>query len=337
MRALELERVSLSLGAFALRAVDVALAPGEVLVLLGANGAGKSVLLETIAGFHAPTAGRNRVGGRDVTREPPERRGVGFMVQNFGLFPHLTVAANVGFPARAKTGGRNVAALLQRFGVAHVAERTPGDLSPGEKQRVALARALASRPDVFLFDEPFAAIDARTCEILRDELNEFLRDAGLAAIFVSHDATDVHVLADRVAVIAGGALQQVGSVEDVFSRPKNRCVAECVGVENILSGAAAARLRPEWAEATLCLRAEDVVVLPRGEGRRGDDGAIWLEAVVRRIVRLGPIARVTVDCGFPLAATLARADAERLAVASPASVRVAREVLHCLAGDQPAA
>lgn len=329
--AASLEGVSLTLGGFALAGVDLELRKNENLVLLGPNGSGKSVLLETIAGFHRPTAGRIRIAGRDVTRDPPERRGVGFMVQNFGLFPHLTVAGNVGFAARARGGdGAGVDAWLQRFGLRPLADRTPQHLSPGEKQRVAMARALASRPNLFLFDEPFAAIDARTRETLREDLRTFLTDSGVAAIFVSHDATDVHVLADRVAVIRAGALQQVGSVDEVFSRPNSRFVAECVGVENILSGAAAAKLRPEWAEATLCLRAEDVGVSAGEAAASGDDGAIRLSAIVRRIVRLGPIARVTLDCGFPLSATLPRAEAERLVLEAPASVRVAREAVHRL-------
>ena len=331
---LEMERVAVRLGAFALRNVSLALAPSEILVLIGPNGAGKSVLLETIAGFHAPAAGCIRIAGRDATRLPPEQRRVGFMVQNYGLFPHLSVAANVGFAIRARRGaeGVDVGKLLERFGVAALAKRLPHDLSPGEKQRVALARALASRPTLFLFDEPFAVLDARTRATLRDELRQFLRDAKLAAIFVSHDQSDVHILADRVAVLHDGALQQVGSVDDVFSRPANRHVADSVGVENILSGAATRRLLPETPDATLCLRAEDVDVLPGDVRRESADGAIWLEAVVRDVVRLGPVARVTLDCGFPLVAALLRPEANGLSERIPATVRIPRASLHVLSG-----
>ena len=335
---LEMERVAVSLGAFALRNIDLALAPSEILVLMGPNGAGKSVLLEAIAGFHAPTVGRISIAGREATRLPPEQRRVGFMVQNYGLFPHLTVAGNVGFAIRARRGAQDVdiGKMLERFGVARLANRLPHDLSPGEKQRVALARALASRPSLFLFDEPFAALDARTRETLRDDLRQFLREAKVAAILVSHDQSDVHVLADRVAVLHDGAFQQIGSVDDVFSRPANRYVADSTGVENILTGAAARRLLPGTPDATLCLRAEDVGVLAEEARNESDDSAIWLEAVVQDVVRLGPITRVTLDCGFRLVATLPRPEALGLAVRTLATVRILRASLHVLsAADAP--
>jgi molybdate/tungstate transport system ATP-binding protein len=330
--ALEMERVAVSLGAFELREIDLALAPGEILVLMGPNGAGKSVLLETIAGFHRPAAGRIRISGRDATQMPPERRRIGFMVQNYGLFPHLTVAANIGFAIRARGGkdSANVGGLLERFGIAPLAARLPTNLSPGEKQRVALARAIASRPNLFLFDEPFAALDSRTREVLRDELRQFLREAGLAAILVSHDQTDVHVLADRVAVLHQGALQQIGTVDEVFSRPANRYVADSTGVENILSGAAARRLAPGTPNATLCLRAENVDVLPGRALQEDADGAIWLEAVVRDVVRLGAVSRVTLDCGFRLVAALPRPEARQLSERTPVTVRILRDSLHVL-------
>jgi molybdate/tungstate transport system ATP-binding protein len=333
---LEMDRVAVSLGVFALRDISLALAPSEILVLMGPNGAGKSVLLEAIAGFHTPTVGRINIAGRDATRLPPEQRRIGFMVQNYGLFPHLSVAGNVGFAARARRGAHDVdiGKLLERFGVAPLANRLPHDLSPGEKQRVALARALASRPNLFLFDEPFAALDARTRETLRDDLRQFLREANLSAILVSHDQSDVHVLADRVAVLHDGALQQIGSVDDVFSRPANRYVADSTGVENILSGVAAHRLLPGMPNATLCLRAEDVGVLTGEAPPESGDRAIWLEAVVQDVVRHGPITRVTLDCGFRLVATLARPEALGLAVRTLTTVRIPRASLHVLSNAE---
>jgi ABC-type Fe3+/spermidine/putrescine transport system ATPase subunit len=164
---LAVEALTLSLGAFRLNGLDFALSRSEILVILGPNGSGKSVTLETIAGFHRPDKGRVLIGGRDVTALPPEGRNIGFVVQNFGLFPHLNVERNV---AIAQRGARalaardpdlppygNTAALLAYFGIKQLARRMPQDLSPGEKQRVALARALAGAPDLFLFDEPFSA------------------------------------------------------------------------------------------------------------------------------------------------------------------------------------
>jgi len=185
-----------------------------------------------------------------VTSLPPERRRVGLVFQNFGLFPHFTVAGNVslGLHARRRVGRaqatRGVGELLAQFGIAHLSDRYPQDLSPGEKQRVALARGLAAQPDLFLFDEPFSALDARTRDALRDELKTFLRQSGAPAIFVSHDQTDAALLADRVAVMNRGEILQIGAVPEVFRKPVNAFVAEFTGMENISRGAC-------WAKAAI--------------------------------------------------------------------------------------
>ena len=231
-----IEGACLTLGRFSLRAIDLELDAGEIMVLLGPNGAGKSVCLEMIAGFHRPTSGRILIHDRDVTSLPPERRRVGLVFQNFGLFPHFTVAGNVslGLHARRRVARaqatRGVGELLAQFGIAHLSDRYPQDLSPGEKQRVALARGLAAQPDLFLFDEPFSALDARTRDALRDELKTFLRQSGAPAIFVSHDQTDAALLADRVAVMNRGEILQIGAVSDIFGKPVNAFVAEFTGV-----------------------------------------------------------------------------------------------------------
>jgi ABC-type Fe3+/spermidine/putrescine transport system ATPase subunit len=326
---LAVERAGLSLGVFSLRDVSFSVAAGEVLVLLGPNGAGKSVCLELIAGFHRAATGRVRIAGRDVTALPPERRRIGFVVQNYGLFPHLTVAGNVAYGLRARGEAGQVAPLLERFGVAALARRLPHDLSPGEKQRVALARALASRPHLFLFDEPFAALDGQTRDGLRDELRAFLRESRIPAVVVSHHQTDAHLLADHVAILYDGALQQVGPVAEVFARPANRYVAECTGVENILTGAAAVRLSPGGAGATLCVRAEHVEVLP---ACALPADALRLDAVVRDIAPLGAVTRVTLDCGFPLIAALAYRDAAALTPGRRVVACIARPHLHVLHG-----
>jgi ABC-type sulfate/molybdate transport systems ATPase subunit len=242
--AVAVEALTVTLGAFRLGPLDFAVAPGELLVILGPNGAGKSVTLEAIAGFHRPDAGRVLLAGRDVTRLPPERRRVGLVVQNFGLFPHLTVAQNVALARRSANAASvpptglpppgDTAAWLDYFGVAPLADRTPEDLSPGEKQRVALARTLAAAPELFLFDEPFSALDSPTREQLREELLAFLRALALPAIFVTHDCNDALRLADRVVVLRAGALVQNAPAAEVFRKPANSFVASFLGVENIL-------------------------------------------------------------------------------------------------------
>ena len=240
------EALTLTLGAFRLGKIDFDLPASEILVILGPNGFGKSVTLETIAGFHRPDSGRVLIAGRDVTALPPERRNIGFVVQSFGLFPHLNVERNI---AIGRRNGRpvvagdktlppqgDIAALLKYFDIAHLARRIPHDLSAGEKQRVALARALASAPDLFLFDEPFSALDAQSHCQLRDELLSFLRALAIPAIFVTHDHTDAQTLADKIVVLRGGTMLQARPAPEIFQKPVSSAVAGFMGVENTLDG-----------------------------------------------------------------------------------------------------
>ena len=358
MTSIAIEGVSLSLGAFALDNVDVALESGQILVVLGPNGSGKSVLLETIAGFHRPDAGRVLIGGGDVTRLPPERRRVAFVVQNFGLFPHLTVEQNVRLALGPHTKeprsgvlsplAGDAAALLSYFGVSHLAARTPGRLSPGEKQRVALARALAANPDLFLFDEPFSALDSQTREQLRDDLLSLLRRISLPAIFVTHDHTDALSLADRVLVLRNGKTVQVGTADDVYRRPSDVFVARFTGVENILAGrigaAQAGRMAVSVGDAVLqavkpssvpgadvhvCIRAEAVRLREpnSAETPRGENTFI---ARVTDIRRMGAVARVDVEGPCRLTSYLLTPQLQEMGLAPGMSVGVdiAAESLH---------
>ena len=356
---LAVEDVSLGLGAFSLRNVSLALAPGEVLTLLGPNGAGKSVTLETIAGFHRPRAGRIVIGGRDVTSLAPERRRVGLMVQNYGLFPHLTVAANVAFGFVAcgrarRPDGADVARLLTRFGIDHLAARLPRDLSPGEKQRTALARALARQPEIFLFDEPFSALDARTRDTLREEFRAFLREAAVPAIFVTHDQADATVLADQVAIMDRGRIVQAGPVAEVFRAPANSFVADFTGVENRLPGRVVSRAGGRWqiaigdrllqadapslaagtADVFLCIRGEDVALRSPGEPASDLSTGNRLTMRVERVIGLGALCRVVLDGGFPLIACLTRRAARDLGLVpgGHAVVEIEPESIHLLAG-----
>lgn len=323
--AVAVEELSVRLGGFALKRVGFALDRGEILVILGPNGAGKSVTLETIAGFHRPDHGRILIGGRDVTRLAPERRHVGLMFQDFGLFPHLSVAGNVAVGLRAGRARHRLpksrfAELLDRLRIAHLAARGPLDLSPGEKQRVALARALAAEPDIFLFDEPFSALDPQTRDRLRSELDSFLRNTGVPAIFVTHDLDDARALADRIVVLREGAIVQRGTAAAIFASPADRFVAEFVGFDNILPGHIAASpgpgltiaigdqllgaarrdlVRSSAREVWLCIRAEDIDIYPVGSA---PGGANRLRGRVAAVKHGGMLTRIALDCGFPLQA-----------------------------------
>ena len=357
------EALALTLGAFRLNKIDFAVSPGEILVILGPNGAGKSVTLETIAGFHRPDSGRVLIHERDVTALPPERRNVGFVVQNFGLFPHLSVAQNVAIARRANrtVSARGAAfpphgdpaALLSYFGIAHLAERAPGDLSPGEKQRVALARALAGAPDLFLFDEPFSALDAETRDQLREELKSFLRALAIPAIFVTHDRTDAMTLADKIVVLRDGAMMQRGPAAEIFQKPANSFVARFVGVENVLHGcvteisdgavtlgvgertlraAAPGASIAARSSVVLSIRAEDVTCCsPCGE-RSPQSGVNRLEGRVTALRSVGPLVSLAIDCGFQLRAYLLGPQARemKLDVGSAVTVEIAADAIHVM-------
>lgn len=362
--AVAIEALTLTLGAFRLHKLAFTVSRGEILVILGPNGSGKSVTLETIAGFHRPEYGRVVMQNRDVTALPPEQRHVGFVVQNFGLFPHLSVAENVAIARRSERNGtaganaesaqRDTAALLHRFDVAHLAERSPEDLSPGEKQRVALARALAHTPDLFLFDEPFSALDPQTRDQLRDELLGFLRALAIPAIFVTHDHTDAVTLADKIVVLRDGVMMQSGRAAEIFRKPANPFVARFVGFENVLSGRLIATsegmatvalgdltLRaqaPLVDHATsksvyLSIRAEDVMI---SSPPRNESSVInRLNGRLKGLRALGPLLAVEIDCGFTLKAYLLgpQASAMNLAIGNPVSVEIMAGAIHVMADE----
>ncbi|MEA3351027.1 MAG: tungstate ABC transporter ATP-binding protein WtpC [Chloroflexota bacterium] len=226
---------------FHLREIDLDIPAGEYFVLLGPTGAGKTVLLETIAGLYAPQKGRILVDGEDITFLPPERRGAGFVYQDYALFPHLTVADNIAFGLKLRRVPRKVAdeqvsAMSRLLGVEHLLHRRPRTLSGGEQQRVALARALVIGPRLLLLDEPLSALDPETREGLRRELARIHQQLGTTTLHVTHDFEEAVALGDRVAIVNAGRIVQVGSPDDIFRRPASEFVARFVGVRNIFLG-----------------------------------------------------------------------------------------------------
>jgi iron(III) transport system ATP-binding protein len=224
------------------RAVDGAtlrVGHGELVALLGPSGSGKTTLLRVIAGFETPDVGRVSVGGRLVAGDgawvEPEHRRIGMVFQDGALFPHLTVAGNVGFGASRP---ERVDECLELVGLADRARGYPHELSGGESQRVALARALAADPEVVLLDEPFAALDAGLRDALRSEVVDILRRAGTSALLVTHDQAEALSLAGTVAVMRGGRIEQVGTPEEIYERPRSRWLAEFLGEADVLPGTA---------------------------------------------------------------------------------------------------
>jgi spermidine/putrescine ABC transporter ATP-binding subunit len=240
----------------AVDALDLAVHDGEFLALLGPSGCGKTTTLNLVAGFVEPTAGRILVDGEDVTGRPPHLRGLGVVFQSYALFPHLSVRENVAFGLRERRIPR--AEIERRVGDAlglvrldRDGRQRPGQLSGGMQQRVALARALVYQPRVLLLDEPLAALDKKLREEMRDELRAIQRSVGITTIFVTHDQAEALGLADRIAVMNRGRIEQLGEPREVYERPATRFVADFIGASTVLRGRTVAADRVAIGAATL--------------------------------------------------------------------------------------
>jgi len=238
--AIAVEGVTVRFGdSVALRSVSLAIEPGELLLLLGPSGCGKSTLLRTIAGFVTPDAGRVLFDGIDVTRLPPHERQIGMVFQSFALFPHLSVGENVAFGLREQRRpsteiGERVERALSDVKMGGFAARRVDQLSGGEQQRVALARALVTRPRCLLLDEPLSNLDAGLRHSMREEIRRVCKEHGLTTLYVTHDQKEALAIADRLAVMKGGKLEQLGSPWDIYRAPRSRSVATFLGETNLL-------------------------------------------------------------------------------------------------------
>ncbi|MFE2937720.1 ABC transporter ATP-binding protein [Streptomyces sp. NPDC059255] len=227
----------------AVRSVDLAVERGKMLAVLGPSGCGKSTTLRMIAGLVPPTSGRVRVDGRDITDAPVHRRDMGVVFQSYALFPHLDVARNVAFGLEMRKIPkaelkRRVDDALTLVRLGHLAGRRIAQLSGGQQQRVALARALVVEPAVLLLDEPLSNLDAQLRSAMRDEICRIQRETGVTTVFVTHDQQEALSMADRVAVMNQGRIEQVGTPEDIYERPERAFVARFVGRANLLDGTA---------------------------------------------------------------------------------------------------
>ena len=234
----------------ALAGLSATVGDGEFFTLVGPSGCGKTTTLRLLAGFEEPTAGEVRFDGESMAGAPPEARGVGLVFQSYALFPHVTVAENVGYGLRfAEVPGgvsadERVAELLELVDLPEMGDRDLTELSGGQRQRVALARALAPGPDLLLLDEPMSALDARLRERLRRDVREIQRELGVTTVYVTHDQAEALAISDRVAVLSDGRLEQVGRPRELYRRPSSRFVAEFLGENNVFEGSVVDASRP---------------------------------------------------------------------------------------------
>jgi putative spermidine/putrescine transport system ATP-binding protein len=318
-RELVLEIVSLSKRygeTRALRSVDLCVYRGELLTLLGPSGSGKTTLLKTIAGFEAPSGGEVRLRGRDISRLAPARRGVGMVFQHYALFPHMTVAQNIGYGLKLRRTPRaererRVDAMLELLRLDGLQARYPRQLSGGQQQRVALGRALAYDPQIILMDEPLGALDKALRLEMEQEIRLLHRELGATIVYVTHDQQEALALSDRIAIVRDGEIVGLGSPASLYAHPPNAFVASFFANANLLAveeavalgdGTARVRcagseIRCEASAAVAPLSGGETVlaVRPRSLGREHSDGALRLRGTVAELLLFGDEQQVGVD------------------------------------------
>lgn len=308
MASVTLSNVTKEWGEFqAVKRQSLDVADGEFLVLLGPSGCGKTTTMRMIAGLEEPTEGEIRIGSKVVNDLPPKDRDVAMVFQNYGLYPHMTIAQNIGYPLRVRgIGGaerdRMIQVAADKVELGNLMHRRPRELSGGQRQRVALARAIVRKPVVFLMDEPLSNLDAKLRVSMRAEIKHLQAELGVTTIYVTHDQIEAMTLAHRVAVMDGGVIQQLGTPEEIYDKPANLFVAGFIGspAMNLMKG----ELRQGRFEAgsvhvngiegvdgsvILGVRPEDVTVAPAGQGD--------FDAPVYTVELTGESVQVTLDTG----------------------------------------
>ncbi|MFD9663170.1 ABC transporter ATP-binding protein [Rhodococcus sp. NPDC059968] len=329
----ELRQLRRSYGqAVALDSLNLEIRPGELLALLGPSGCGKTTALRTLAGFEMPDSGQVLVDGEDVTSVPAHRRDAGMVFQSYSLFPHLNAADNVAFGLRMRRVGaaeRRARAthLLDLVGLPQHGDRYPHQLSGGQQQRIALARALALRPRVLLLDEPLSALDAKVRLTLRDEIRRLQRELAITTLFVTHDQEEALSMADRVAVMRAGRLEQCAAPAELYARPATAFVAEFVGTMTRVPGytvdggttveVLGRRLPVDGPghgadrDVDVLVRPESVQLTAEPDGTARVTGITFLGSVTRLTVRLADGTTVKADLSsydasaFPVGAAVA--------------------------------
>ena len=300
----EIELVGLEKHFREVRAVDgvsLSVVGGEFFSLLGPSGCGKTTTLRMIGGFELPTAGRVLLRGRDVTNDPPDKRPVNMVFQNYALFPHLDVGDNIAFGLRRNhvEGAeirRRVAEALDLVHLVGYERRKPNQLSGGQQQRVALARALVNRPHVLLLDEPLGALDLKLRKQLQVELKRVQAEVGITFVYVTHDQEEALTMSDRIAVMNHGRVEQLGTPEELYERPLTRFVADFIGTTNLLAGSVEST---DGQTAIVRLHSGDVCVVARGTLSIGDpvELSIRPESVALRRQTETPVTSVPAIAG----------------------------------------
>jgi ABC-type Fe3+/spermidine/putrescine transport system ATPase subunit len=313
---IEIRNLSVKLGAFSLHDISLIVKKGEYFILLGPTGAGKTVLLESIAGVQPIQAGEIWLGGKDVTKMEPERRRASIVYQDHMLFPHLSVQENIifGLKMRGEKPGQIAMAqdrVVNLLGIEHLLRRKPETLSGGEKQKVALGRAIVTDPEVLLLDEPLGALDPQTRDNVQQELIRLQDELGITVLHVTHDFEEAITMGDRIAVIGEGAIRQVGIPDEIFRHPNSVFVARFTMASNIFAGTAVkesdgrtvfliedSRLIAGADLEGPChasIRPEDILVSNSAAALFAEDGDNHFTAVITQVINKGSVVHLTVN------------------------------------------
>ena len=331
MTYLAIDSLNVEIGGFALRDFSLNANRGEYTIILGPTGAGKTILLETIAGLHPVRSGRITVEGEEITHLPPEDRRIGFVYQDYMLFPHLSVERNLGFGLDMRRIDRRsaitkVQEAARLLGIEHLLPRMPAGLSGGEKQRVALARALVIEPRLLLLDEPLSALDPERRESLQQELSRAHDRLSTTTLHVTHDFEEAISLGDRIAVINSGRIEQVGTVDDIFRHPASQFVARFMGARNLFAGVIKhqeegsvlsidgikiAVVTDRHGPAHVSIRPEDILI---SRGKLDSSARNSYSGRISKIVDRGPLIYVTVCVPLPFVVIITRRSLTQMAL-----------------------
>lgn len=321
---LEIKDLSIDLGDFKLRNVNLEIKDNEYFVILGPTGAGKTILLETLAGIYKPDSGSVILNNRDITSMEPQDRNIGMVYQDFMLFPHLNVEENIQFGLKIRGYFddeiiENTDEKLELLNISHLRKRYPNTLSGGEQQKTSIARALVTEPDILLLDEPMGSLDPPTREDLSMQLSQIHKKTGIQTLHVTHNYEEAISLGDRIAILNKGQVIQVGKPSKVFGKPNSEFVAKFVGTRNIfegksllngniyevvLNGSKFEAVQGREGSVKVCIRPEDFLVSTQPINTSGRN---TFKGEVKDIAHLGAVVNLTVDTGLKFIATITEA------------------------------
>jgi molybdate/tungstate transport system ATP-binding protein len=321
---IRIENLSNDWKEFKINNINLQVEDSEYFIILGPSGSGKTMLLELIAGMWPLDSGKIYMDNKDITTLPPEKRGIGFVYQNYMLFPHKTVFENIAFglkvrKVRDEEIKTRVKEMMDLLKISHLADRLPRTLSGGEQQRTALARALIIYPKILLMDEPLSALDRKTRDELMQELKEIHRKFDVTLVHVTHNFDEALMLADRIAIMRNGEISQVGTSTEIFRHPADKFVADFVGAENIIEGTAkkdGERLtiidtgnisiystEQKQGHVHITVRPEDIILSTQ---KVETSARNVFKGPIRGIVDTGALIKLTIDIGEPLVVFLTR-------------------------------